>query len=133
METNLPHIYAAGDCAEFEGINYAIWPQAVEQGKVAGINAVGDVAVYQGVVPAVSMQSLNTNLYALGDPGKDPNKSYNVIDIADDIQHAYARYFFTDAGLVGGILLHNMTNSIKLIEGINNHLRPDQFIAKVIN
>jgi len=132
METNLPGVYAAGDCAEFGGINYAIWPQALEQGRVAGANAAGDSAVYGGVVPAVSMQSMNTELYALGDPGKDVNKKYSVIDIADDINHAYARYFFTQDGLVGGVLLHDMKNSIALIEGINNHLSPEKFLAKVI-
>ena len=102
METNLSGIYAAGDCVEFSGINYAIWPQALEQGRVAGANAAGDTATYVGVVPAVSMQSMNTEVYALGDPGKDPNKKYSVIDIADDIHHATARYFFTEEGLVGG-------------------------------
>ena len=132
METNLPGIYAAGDCAEFSGINYAIWPQALEQGRVAGANAAGDTAAYFGVVPAVSMQALNTELYALGDPGKDPNKKYNVIDIVDDLKHATARYFFTETGLVGGVLMHDMRNSIALIEGINDHLSPEKFLAKVL-
>ncbi len=132
METNLSGIYAAGDCVEFSGINYAIWPQALEQGRVAGANAAGDTATYVGVVPAVSMQSMNTEVYALGDPGKDPNKKYSVIDIADDIHHATARYFFTEEGLVGGVLLHDMKNSINLIEGINNHLSMDKFLAKVL-
>lgn len=132
METNLPDVYAAGDCVEFGGINYAIWPQALEQGRIAGANAAGDSAAYYGVVPAVSMQALNTELYALGDPGKDPNKKYNVIDIADDITHAYARFFFTQDGLVGGVLLHDMRHSIALIEGINEHLSPEKFLAKIL-
>ena len=38
MLTSNEDIYACGDCAQYEGINYAIWPQAVEQGKVAGAN-----------------------------------------------------------------------------------------------
>jgi len=132
METNLKDIYAAGDCVEFAGINYAIWPQALEEGKVAGANAAGDSATYSGVIPAVSMQSLNTELYALGDPGKDPNKKYTIIDIGDDIHHASARYFFTEAGLVGGVLLYDMKPSITLIEGINNHLSPEKFLTKVM-
>ncbi|NTW96545.1 MAG: FAD-dependent oxidoreductase [Erysipelotrichaceae bacterium] len=132
METNIPDVYAAGDCVEFGGINYAIWPQALEQGKVAGANAVGDNTAYYGVIPIVSMHCLETELFALGDPGKDPNKKYNVIDFVDDIKHATARYFFTQDGLVGGVLLHDMSNSINLIDGINNHLSPEKFLAKVI-
>ena len=42
METSLPDIYACGDCAQYEGINYAIWPEASEQGTVAGANAAGE-------------------------------------------------------------------------------------------
>lgn len=41
METSLPDIYACGDCAQYEGMNYAIWPQALEEGKVAGAQAAG--------------------------------------------------------------------------------------------
>lgn len=33
METNVPDIYACGDCAQYDGLNYAIWPEASEQGK----------------------------------------------------------------------------------------------------
>ncbi|HAS73552.1 MAG TPA: nitrite reductase, partial [Clostridiales bacterium UBA8960] len=47
METSIKNIFAAGDCAEFSGINYAIWPEAVEQGKIAGLNAIGIKTVYQ--------------------------------------------------------------------------------------
>ena len=31
METSLPDIYACGDCAEYQGMNYGVWSQAVEQ------------------------------------------------------------------------------------------------------
>ena len=33
METGMKHIYACGDCAEYKGANFAIWPEASEQGR----------------------------------------------------------------------------------------------------
>ena len=42
METSVPNVYACGDCAEFNGANYAVWPEASEQGRIAGANAAGD-------------------------------------------------------------------------------------------
>ena len=42
METNAADVYACGDCAQYQGVNYAIWPQAAEEGKVAGANAAGE-------------------------------------------------------------------------------------------
>ncbi|MCK4909830.1 MAG: NAD(P)/FAD-dependent oxidoreductase [Planctomycetes bacterium] len=54
LRTSDPSIYAAGDVAEtpdyltgVKTIN-AIWPNAVEQGRVAGLNMVGQETVYDG-------------------------------------------------------------------------------------
>lgn len=48
MRTNLPDIYAAGDCAVC-GISYALWDEASEMGRVAGINAAGGDAEYTAI------------------------------------------------------------------------------------
>ncbi len=54
QETNLPGIYAAGDCAEgFDFLTgeravHAIWPTAIDQGRVAGANMAGDSQTYPG-------------------------------------------------------------------------------------
>jgi NADPH-dependent 2,4-dienoyl-CoA reductase/sulfur reductase-like enzyme len=48
QETNIPSVYAAGDCAEGvdfltgERVVHAIWPTAIDQGRVAGANMAGD-------------------------------------------------------------------------------------------
>ena len=47
METNVPGVYACGDCAQFQGINYALWPEAQAQGKVAA-------PVPRGIWPPIS-------------------------------------------------------------------------------
>ena len=62
METNISGIYACGDCAEYQGINYAIWPEASEQGKVAGANAAGDDLSYNPVPAALNFHGMNTAL-----------------------------------------------------------------------
>ncbi len=49
MQTSAPDVYAAGDCAEHE-VSYALWAEASEMGRVAGINAAGGQAEYK-VVP----------------------------------------------------------------------------------
>ena len=43
LRTSVPHIYAAGDVAEFRGMPYGIWPAAMEQGKIAGANMAGGI------------------------------------------------------------------------------------------
>lgn len=60
METNVPNIYAAGDVVQGPTVfgechvNHALWPTAVEQGKIAGANMAGQDVGYQG--------SLNMNV-----------------------------------------------------------------------
>ena len=62
MQTNEPDIYAAGDVAETtdyitgEPTISAIWPNAIEQGKVAALNMLGKEARYPG---ASSINVLN--------------------------------------------------------------------------
>jgi len=55
METSVPNVYACGDCAEFNGANYAVWPEASEQGRIAGANAAGDQIVYAATAPTIDI------------------------------------------------------------------------------
>ncbi len=54
QETNLNGVYAAGDCAEgFDFLSgeravHAIWPTAIDQGRVAGASMAGDSQTYPG-------------------------------------------------------------------------------------
>ena len=74
METSVKDIYACGDCAEYIGINYAIWGQAIEMGKAAGINAVGDDYKYEAFIPSNAFNGMGIALFAVGDNGKGPCK-----------------------------------------------------------
>lgn len=57
MRTSVEDIYAAGDCAETiditRGKSYvmALWPPAVEQGRVAALNILGIRSIYEGTLP----------------------------------------------------------------------------------
>ena len=94
METNVENIYACGDCAEFEGINYAIWPQALEQGETAGANAAGEKKEYTTVSAGLSFHGMNTSLYAIGDNGKDSGKKYRTAEFKDELRKQYEKYYF---------------------------------------
>jgi len=47
MQTNFPEIYAAGSCAIVDGHIAWNWSQSAEQGRIAGLNMVGQMASYQ--------------------------------------------------------------------------------------
>lgn len=127
MQTSAKNVYAAGDCVEFAGMNYAIWPEAVEQGKVAGLNAAGVKAVYKPVVPFNIYHGMDMRLFSIGDVGGNPANAYTV-QREGDANH-FEKYFYVDDVLVGGILMGNIAKSGKLKKAVVDGLTRESFEA----
>ena len=72
MQTNKKNIFAAGDIAEvreqIEGSigSFAIWPNAIEQGRIAGLNMVGKQINYDGADIVNVLDIFNTPVVAMG-------------------------------------------------------------------
>lgn len=72
MRTNQPDVYAAGDCAEGfdflsgERVVHAIWPTAVEQGRVAGASMAGGSAPYPGSLSMNVLDAFGLTLTSIG-------------------------------------------------------------------
>ena len=62
MATSVPDVYAAGDCAVC-GVSYALWDEACEMGRVAGINAAGGDAVYTPVARPVHFVGFGVEIH----------------------------------------------------------------------
>lgn len=125
MQTSVKNIYAAGDCAEHNNINYAIWPEAIEQGKIAGLNALGIRSVYEPVVPFNIYHGMNMRLFSIGDVGGDPAKSYTIEHFkAED---HFEKFFYVDDIIVGGILIGNIAKSSKLKKAVASGMKKGTF------
>lgn len=101
METSEPDVYACGDCAEYNGTDYALWSQAKEEGTVAGSNASGGQAQYSGAPAALMFFGLETQLYAAGDNGSDPKKQYKTLEVYDEAGKIYRKCYFLEDHLCG--------------------------------
>ena len=121
METSIPDIYACGDCAQYQGINYAIWPQAMEQGKVAGANAAGEPLVYKGVSAALNFHGMGTALFAAGDNGKNSNLVYKTVEFKDMGKKQYRKYYFLTNRLCGVILIGDVSAMAKMTQLLEQH------------
>lgn len=109
MMTNAPDIYGAGDVAETHDISRgtdsinAIWPCAVEQGRIAGLNMAGQEARYAG---SVRMNSIG-NFIGL------PAISMGIIradggelqEIKRRTKDTYRKLVFRDGRIVGAVLV----------------------------
>ena len=121
METSAEDIYACGDCAQFEKVNYAIWPEAAEQGRVAGANAAGDHVTYAHVPAALSFHGMNTALFAAGDNGKNPNLVYKTVEFKDMGRKQYEKLYFLNNRLCGVILIGDVSRMAKLSQALEEH------------
>ncbi len=90
METNLRGVYACGDCAQFKGVNYALWPEAQEQGKTAG-----PAPPESWRSTSLSRRCLPSTVWApscspLGDPGKQPGVEYKTVEVRDEARNTWS-------------------------------------------
>src|SRR4030042_6382715 len=77
LQTNAPEVYAAGDCIETpdrvtgETYLHASFPNALEQGRVAGMNMAGYPMEYEGADRMNSLKHLGLPIIAAGEKQGD--------------------------------------------------------------
>ena len=119
--TSLPDVFAAGDVAEYQGINYALWSQGILQGKVAGYNAAGREAFFDTIDSTLIINSPFMSVAAIGDLGKKEGKSYEIKYLAsEDSSHSFfinpkhgeffEKQYYIDGKLVGAEIMGNLSN-----------------------
>jgi len=122
METNFPDVYACGDCAQYNGVNFALWSEAEAQGNAAGANAAGDDVHYEQVDGALSFFGFGTRLYAIGDNGKKQDLHYRTAEIMDRQKETYVKCYFVSGRLSGVILIGDLSKMKDLTQAVTDHL-----------
>lgn len=104
MRTDDPHIFAVGDACEHRGQVMGLWPVAVEQAKVAAMNAVGGSEQYNGIVPVTHLKVVGVELTSVGQiEAKSPE---DMIIAQEDVElHRYRKLVISEGKVVGAILL----------------------------
>jgi nitrite reductase (NADH) large subunit len=101
LQTNQPDIHAAGDVAEFGGMPYGIWPAAMEQGKIAGLNMAGGKATYPGTTMAAKLKVVGIDLASAGNIDAENELESKVT--TDEEQ--YKKIVLEDNKIIGCIML----------------------------
>ncbi|MCJ7688909.1 MAG: FAD-dependent oxidoreductase [Clostridiaceae bacterium] len=117
METNIKDIYACGDIAEFNGRVYGNWPAAIEMGKAAGMNAVGENKIYVPSLGVISFNAMGLSLLSVGEVSRDSSKALST---NDNENKTYKKLFFTENILTGGIIIGDNKSSAKLISAMED-------------
>ena len=120
METSTPGIFAAGDCAEYQGLFDGIWETALEQGRVAGANAAGDDIRYVRKNFGVCLNAFGTKLFSIGDLVKSSASEYVPLVSKDETAGKYGAVYFKNGSVTGGVMLGDLSKTCELIAAVNN-------------
>ena len=140
METNLSGIYAAGDVAQGPtvfGDNHAIcalWPTAVEEGKVAGANMAGVDTIYQGSLNMNVTEMFGITVASMGKFIED--ESNRIEEYANCDNSRYIKIVYKGDIPLGSVVVGS-SDDVELLgllrPLIRNNKLPDQFIKMRIN
>jgi nitrite reductase (NADH) large subunit len=117
QRTNVRHIYAAGDVAEttdmFSGqrVVIAIWPEALNQGRIAGLNMAGVPASYEGSMAMNTTSVLGIPIASLGLWHVTDAADYRIASHLDETKREYRKLVFQAGRLVGAVLVGSSVNA----------------------
>ncbi len=131
MRTSAPDIFAAGDVAEVGGFVYGLWPMSLEMGKVAGLGAIGQEAVWKTTVPSSIFKSMNMQVFSIGDIMTFESKGLRSITDYDKASGIYKKLYFEDGIYVGGIQMGSLNKSGVMQKSIGKGISAGQMIEDV--
>lgn len=115
LRTNQPDIYAAGDVAEFRGMPYGIWPAAMEQGKIAGINMAGGDMVYEGTTMANTLKVVGVDLASAGNIDAENELESKVVTD----ENVYKKIVMENDQIIGCIMLGDTKGFNKITKAMS--------------
>ncbi|MDX8335697.1 FAD-dependent oxidoreductase [Candidatus Cetobacterium colombiensis] len=126
METSQKDIYACGDVAEYKGNVIGLWQISLDQGKIAGLNAVGIVENYEDKIQPVTFEGMGTKIFSAG----------GVIETQDSICEKdyddliYKKLNFKNNELMSGILIGDTEQGITIIKGLKEKEKKGNLLKK---
>jgi len=130
LRTSRPDIFAAGDVAEFRGMPSGIWPAAMEQGKIAGVNMTGGDLTYEGTTPSNVLKVVGIDLASAGEIDAEGKMETRVLE-TDEV---YKKVVFDDGRIAGCIMLgdtkgfNRITRAMQGREDVSGHR--DRILSK---
>lgn len=129
MQTSVAGVYAAGDVAEYfdlarrrRWVN-AIWPEAVSQAIVAGMNMAGQKIAYRGSLSRNVIRIFDTDVMSAGIISeRNVDDTYRTVSAFDPRHDTYRKLVFEGNILVGFVMVNNIEQGGVLTSLIQSRL-----------
>ncbi len=115
MKTNVPNIFAAGDVAQTFDLAYrnravnALWPNAIEQGRVAGLNMAGEIIKYDGSMVMNSVEFFDLPVISMGIT-RPKGPDFEELALFNEKENIYKKFVLAGNRLVGMIAVGDVRN-----------------------
>ncbi len=104
MRTSSPNIFAAGDVAEVDGMSFGLWTVAVEQGRIAAVNALGGDKRFIGSETPMILKLEGFDVITLGDSiGNRERAEFTIFSELDN--QRYGRLTISEDKIIGAIFV----------------------------
>ncbi len=129
MQTSVPGIYAAGDVVEVRSRHTgepslgAIWPNAIGQGRVAGIAMAGKEVWYDGSEMINVVNLFEVPAISLGMTGflaDSANMEYDVVEFTPPGGRVFKKLLVEDDRIIGAQMVGDVTNAGVVVNYMRN-------------
>ena len=127
LETEIPNVFAVGECAEHRGIAYGLVAPLYQQGQVlakrlCGIRDEG----YQGSVLSTQLKVSGVDVFSAGKINED--ESTKVYKTYDDWNGVYKKVLIENGKIAGAVLFGDTKDGNKLFNFIKNGSRIEEYL-----
>ncbi len=126
METNIPHVYSVGECAEHRGIVYGLVAPLYEQGAVLAKRIVGvDTSPYEGSVVYTKLKVSGVDVFSAGE--FVDGEGTKAIRIHDDFSGIYKKVVVKENKIIGAVLFGDTSDGTRLMKLIRDETDISEF------
>jgi nitrite reductase (NADH) large subunit len=127
LETDIPNVFALGECAEHRGIAYGLVAPLYQQGQVlakrlCGIQDKG----YQGSVLSTQLKVSGVDVFSAGKINED--ESTKVYKMFDDWNGTYKKVLIEDGKIAGAVLFGDTKDGNKLFDFIKKGALIEEYL-----
>jgi nitrite reductase (NADH) large subunit len=126
MQSNVPHIYAAGDVAQVydrwtdKHMLDILWPSAVAEGEIAGLNMVGHKKAYVKDVPFNACLLFGLHITTMGQINpRPPEGDSGVVEISEELSRGSSEVWYTYPRHYNSAYSEDGPNTMRLV--LNGH------------
>nr|WP_245747459.1 nitrite reductase large subunit NirB [Anaerobacillus alkalidiazotrophicus] len=117
LQTNIPDIYAVGECVEHRGMVYGLVKPLYEQGKVLAKSICHiETEGYKGSVLSTQLKISGVDLFSVGQLNEDDTSK--TVKVYDELEGVYKKIIFKGNKMIGAVMFGDTSDGSRILDMI---------------